>query len=80
MSTSDDLEGRLYAARRERFWVRSRLKVLRRQRDRRQAAGHSTGELDPRIGDLERELERWNDLVEGLRLEAGRPSRARPQP
>ena len=75
----DDLEARLYDARRERFWVRSRLKVLIRHRDRQQAAGHPTGELDPRVAELERELERWNDVVEGLRAEAGRPSRARPR-
>ena len=73
----DDLDARLYDARRERFWVRSRLKVLIRHRDRRQAAGHPIGELDPRIAELERELERWNETVEGLRVAAGRPSRRR---
>jgi hypothetical protein len=75
-----DVEARLYDARKERFWVRSRLKVLRRHRDRQLDAGHPTAELDPRIAELEAELEQWNERVEGLRVEAGRPSRARPQP
>ena len=74
----DDAEARLYAARRERFFVRSRLKVLRRHRDRQAAAGRATAEADARVAELEQELDGLDDLVEGLRAGLGRPHRNRP--
>jgi hypothetical protein len=73
----DDPEARLYAARRERFFVRSRLKVLRRHRDRQAATGRGTAEADARVAELERELAGLDDLVEGLRASLGRPHRSR---
>jgi predicted RNase H-like nuclease (RuvC/YqgF family) len=68
----------LVEARRERFFVRSRLKVLRRYRDRQLAAGRQVSESDERVEALERELAALDDLVEGLRADLGRPHRRRP--
>jgi hypothetical protein len=68
----------LVEARRERFFVRSRLKVLRRYRDRQAAAGRPVAETDERVAALERELAELDDLVEGLRAGLGRPHRRRP--
>jgi hypothetical protein len=70
-----DLEPRLLEARRERFFVRSQLKVLRRYRDRQAAAGRPTAESDGRLADLERELRGLDATVEGLRARLGRPHR-----
>jgi predicted RNase H-like nuclease (RuvC/YqgF family) len=71
-----DLEPRLLEARRERFFVRSQLKVLRRYRERQAAAGRPTAESDGRLADLERELRELDETVEGLRARLGRPHRA----
>jgi hypothetical protein len=75
-----DLEPRLLEARRERFFVRSQVKVLRRYRDRQEAAGRPTTESDVRLADLERELRRLDETVEGLRARLGRPHRSVPRP
>jgi predicted RNase H-like nuclease (RuvC/YqgF family) len=75
-----DLEPRLLEARRERFFVRSQLKVLRRYRDREHAAGRPTDGSDGRLADLERELRGLDETVEGLRARLGRPHRSVPAP
>jgi predicted RNase H-like nuclease (RuvC/YqgF family) len=75
-----DLEPRLLDARRERFFVRSQLKVLRRYRERQVAAGRPTGESDGRLAELERELRQLDERVEGLRARLGRPHRSLPAP
>jgi len=75
-----DLEPRLLEARRERFFVRSQLKVLRRYRERQRAAGRPTADSDARLADLERELRRLDETVEGLRARLGRPYRKVPGP
>lgn len=74
-----DLEPQLLEARRERFFVRSQLKVLRRYREREQAAGRPTAESDGRLADLERELRGLDETVEGLRARLGRPHRNVPE-
>ena len=68
----------LVDARRERFFVRSQLKVLRRYRDREAAAGRPTGSSDARLAELEHRLGDLDDAVEGLRARLGRPYRRRP--
>jgi hypothetical protein len=73
-------EPELVDARRERFFVRSQLKVLRRYRDREAAAGRPTGSSDGRVAELERRLRELDDTVEGLRARLGRPYRRRPSP
>jgi hypothetical protein len=73
-----DPEPRLLEARRERFFVRSQLKVLRRYRERQAAAGRPTAESDGRLADLERELRGLDETVEGLRARLGRPHRSVP--
>jgi hypothetical protein len=75
-----DLEPRLLEARRERFFVRSQLKVLRRYRERQAAAGRPTAGSDGRLADLERELRELDETVEGLRARLGRPHRTVPDP
>jgi hypothetical protein len=75
-----DLEPRLLEARRERFFVRSQLKVLRRYRERQEAAGRPTADSDARLTDLERELRGLDETVEGLRARLGRPHRSVPGP
>jgi predicted RNase H-like nuclease (RuvC/YqgF family) len=75
-----ELEPRLLEARRERFFVRSQLKVLRRYREREQAAGRPTDGSDARLADLERELRGLDETVEGLRARLGRPHRSVPGP
>jgi hypothetical protein len=74
-----DLEPQLLEARRERFFVRSQLKVLRRYREREQAAGRPTAESDGRLADLERDLRGLDEAVEGLRARLGRPHRNVPE-
>jgi hypothetical protein len=73
-----DPELRLLEARRERFVVRSQLKVLRRYREREQAAGRPTDASDGRLADLEGELRKLDEVVEGLRARLGRPHREVP--
>jgi hypothetical protein len=68
----------LVDARRERFFVRSQLKVLRRYREREAAAGRPTGSSDARLAELEHRLRELDDAVEGLRARLGRPYRRRP--
>jgi predicted RNase H-like nuclease (RuvC/YqgF family) len=75
-----DLEPQLLEARRERFFVRSQLKVLRRYRDRQEASGRPTTGSDGRLADLERELRQLDETVEGLRARLGRPHRSLPGP
>jgi len=70
-----DLEAQLLEARRERFFVRSQLKVLRRYRERQEAAGRPTADSDGRLADLERELRELDETVEGMRARLGRPHR-----
>jgi hypothetical protein len=75
-----DLEPRLLETRRERFFVRSQLKVLRRYRERARAVGRPTTGSDGRLADLERELVQLDATVEGLRARLGRPHRSVPEP
>ena len=75
-----DSEDRLTALRRERFFVRSQLKVLRRTRERQAAANARTAASDERLAELERELAELDAAVEGLRARLGRPHRAVPDP
>jgi hypothetical protein len=75
-----DLEPQLLEARRERFFVRSQLKVLRRYRERQEAAGRPTAESDGRLAELERELRGLDETVEGLRARLGRPHRSVAEP
>jgi hypothetical protein len=75
-----DLEPRLLEARRERFFVRSQLKVLRRYRERQEAAGRPTAASDGRLAELERELRQLDEAVESLRARLGRPHRSVPGP
>jgi hypothetical protein len=70
-----DSEQRLVAVRRERFFVRSQLKVLRRTRERQAAAGAPTAASDERLAALERELAELDAAVEGMRARLGRPHR-----
>jgi hypothetical protein len=70
-----DQEPELLEARRERFFVRSQLKVLRRYREREQAAGRPTAGSDGRLADLESELRALDETVEGMRARLGRPHR-----
>jgi hypothetical protein len=74
------LEPQLLEARRERFFVRSQLKVLRRYRERQEAAGRPTAESDGRLAELERELRGLDETVEGLRARLGRPHRSVAEP
>jgi hypothetical protein len=60
-------ESALFAARRERAFVRSRLRVLERYRDRRAGAGQDTAEDDERIGELRAALQEWDERVRQLR-------------
>ncbi|HEY2790315.1 MAG TPA: hypothetical protein VGI72_12755 [Gaiellales bacterium] len=71
-------EVRLVEARRERFYVRSQLKVLRRYRDRQAAAGRPTGASDARVAELETRLRELDEKVEGMRARLGRPYRRGP--
>ncbi len=71
-----DPEARLLEARRERFFVRSQLKVLRRYREREEAASRPTAASDGRLAELERELRTLDETVEGLRASLGRPHRS----
>lgn len=73
-----DSDERLAGMRRERFFVRSQLKVLRRTRERQAAAGAATAASDERLEALERELARLDAAVEGLRARLGRPHRTPP--
>jgi len=73
-----DQEPELLEARRERFFVRSQLKVLRRYREREHAAGRPTAGSDRRLADLERVLRRLDETVEGMRARLGRPHRELP--
>jgi hypothetical protein len=57
----------LFAARRERAFVRSRLRVLERYRDRRATAGDDTAADDARIGELRATLQEWDERVRQLR-------------
>jgi hypothetical protein len=76
MGAEPELE--LMEARRQRFFVRSQLKVLRRYRERQSAAGSPTGLSDGRVTELERELRELDERVEGLRARLGRPHRRHP--
>ena len=69
-------EVRLVEARRERFFVRSQLKVLRRYRDRQAAAGQATAGSDARAAELEAQLRELDETVEGMRARLGQPDRA----
>ena len=60
-------ESPLFAARRERAFVRSRLRVLERYRDRRAGAGHDTADDDQRIRELRATLHEWDERVRRLR-------------
>jgi hypothetical protein len=73
-----ELELQLVEMRRQRFFVRSQLKVLRRHRERQRAAGHAVSSSDARVAELERELNELDDAVEGMRAKLGRPHRQRP--
>jgi hypothetical protein len=73
-----ELELQLVETRRQRFFVRSQLKVLRRHRERQSAAGNSVASSDARLAELERELYELDDAVEGMRARLGRPHRRRP--
>jgi len=55
-----DIEARLFDARKERAFVRSRLGVLRRYRARRAAAGHETEAVDSQIDALIPVLADWD--------------------
>jgi hypothetical protein len=72
-----ELELQLVETRRQRFFVRSQLKVLRRHRDRQTAAGHPVDSSDGRVAELELELQTLDEAVEGLRARLGRPYRRR---
>jgi hypothetical protein len=72
-----ELERQLVETRRQRFFVRSQLKVLRRHRERRAAAGHPVSSSDDREAELARELHELDDAVEGMRARLGRPHRRR---
>lgn len=72
-----ELEQQLVETRRQRFFVRSQLKVLRRHRERQSAAGHAVSSSDARLAELERELDELDDAVEGMRARLGRPHRRR---
>jgi hypothetical protein len=74
-----ELELQLVETRRQRFFVRSQLKVLRRHRERQKAAGNAVSSSDARLVELERELHELDDAVEGMRARLGRPHRQRPQ-
>ena len=76
---ADHREPQLLEARRERFFVRSQLKVLRRYREREQAAGRPTTGSDGRLAALERELRELDETVEGMRARLGRPHRDVPR-
>jgi hypothetical protein len=52
--------------------------VLRRYREREQAAGRPTDASDGRLADLEGELRKLDEVVEGLRARLGRPHREVP--
>jgi hypothetical protein len=69
-------ELRLVEARRERFFVRSQLKVLRRYRDRQFAAGRPTDGSDARVAELEAQLRELDETVESMRARLGRPHRS----
>jgi predicted RNase H-like nuclease (RuvC/YqgF family) len=73
-----DPERRLVELRRERFFVRSQLKVLRRTRERQAAAGATVAASDERLAALERELAGLDAAVERLRARLGRPHRTPP--
>jgi hypothetical protein len=60
-------ESPLFAARRQRAFIRSRLRVLERYRERRAAAGLDTAADDERIGDLQATLGEWDERVRRLR-------------
>ena len=75
-----DSERRLAEVRRERFFVRSQLKVLRRTRERQTAAHAPTAASDERLAALERELAELDVAVESLRARLGRPHRPLPGP
>jgi hypothetical protein len=66
-----DGESSLFAARRERAFVRSRLRVLERYRERRAGAGLETTADDERIDALRAALREWDERVRRLR-EAGK--------
>ncbi len=76
--SGDPGERELLEARRERFFVRSQLKTLRRYREREAAAGRPTSASDPRLAELEQALAGLDELVEGLRARLGRPHRSTP--
>jgi chromosome segregation ATPase len=73
-----DSDRRLTELRRERFFVRSQLKVLRRTRERQAAAGAATAASDERLSALQDELSGLDAEVEGLRARLGRPHRTPP--
>jgi hypothetical protein len=74
-----ELELQLVETRRERFFVRSQLKVLRRHRERQGAGGHAVSSSDARLAELELRLHELDDAVEGMRARLGRPHRQRPE-
>jgi len=76
--STEAAERELLEARRERFFVRSQLKALRRYREREAAAGRDTCGSDPRLAELERALRELDDTVEAMRARLGRPYRRRP--
>jgi hypothetical protein len=74
-----ELELQLVETRRQRFFVRSQLKVLRRHRERQGARGEAVSSSDARLAELEGELHELDDAVEGMRAALGRPHRQRPE-
>jgi hypothetical protein len=76
--TTEPAERELLDARRERFFVRSQLKVLLRYREREADAGRPTGPSDGRVAELEGRLRDLDDAVEAMRARLGRPYRRRP--
>jgi hypothetical protein len=76
--SDDPGERELLEARRERFFVRSQLKALRRYREREAATGRPTRASDPRLAELEHALAELDEMVEGLRARLGRPHRSTP--
>jgi hypothetical protein len=66
---------RLDQARERRAYVRMQLKVTRRLRERRLAAGEQAADVDRRLDELTTEMAGLDVTVEGLRAKLGRAHR-----